>query len=328
MHPPRIAAAKSLSRRAALAGLATVATAPAVAGRYERWRAHHQANGPDAALLALADRFDPLFAEWQHLRQTAPTPYGICSDEEHDRLVGALYPLAIEILSHRASTRDGLALQARAIMSYVPEFWDDAIENLDGNETAACHFIRSVCAFTGVPFPPIDPDDLPPCGATRIERVDITDVVALGACPGGAAPPDGRFFDPAKLPQRYAMRCDGDCMEPDYHNGDVLIFDRTAKASPGDCVVAWRRPECTPAGQWPAIVKRLVWAPDWVRLPYTPGPHANVQLNIVLEYINPTATRITVRCSEVLAIHRCLGAAPAFRKRHKPTARLAAGGAR
>jgi hypothetical protein len=56
------------------------------------------------------------------------------------------YALAEEILSYRASSREGLALQARAFISSYCEIWEDS----DG----ARAFIECVCAFAGVPFPP------------------------------------------------------------------------------------------------------------------------------------------------------------------------------
>jgi hypothetical protein len=61
--------------------------------------------------------------------------------------------LAGEILAHVATTREGLALQARAFASSYSEVWENAYDG--ATESATWNFLTSVCAFAGVPFPPV-----------------------------------------------------------------------------------------------------------------------------------------------------------------------------
>jgi hypothetical protein len=61
------------------------------------------------------------------------------------------YELADEILAYEAVTLEGLAVQARAFISSYSEMYDDED---GGAELGTWNFLASVCAFTGVPFPP------------------------------------------------------------------------------------------------------------------------------------------------------------------------------
>jgi hypothetical protein len=58
------------------------------------------------------------------------------------------YELADEILTHKATSREGLALQARAFVSA----WSEVCDDEDGVQ----NFLASVCAFLGVQFPPAE----------------------------------------------------------------------------------------------------------------------------------------------------------------------------
>lgn len=64
-----------------------------------------------------------------------------------------------------------------------------------------------------------------------------------------------------KLPELYAMICEGSCMEPEFANGDVLLFNKDEPFSSGDLVALYLRPELVRPGQCQAAVKRLVLAP-------------------------------------------------------------------
>jgi hypothetical protein len=65
-----------------------------------------------------------------------------------DELIDELHPLADEIIAYKATTREGLALQARAFVCSYSELWNG------GHDVGAKGFIASVCAFAGVQFPP------------------------------------------------------------------------------------------------------------------------------------------------------------------------------
>ena len=169
---------------AALAGT-TVANAVAIGAA--------KTGDDDAELLSLAAEFNPLFASWKKMtieqaadleafEEFLEQEAGMSRDEayclERDspelkaynetlhRCVRAVdrpgrsykretwepvrdrfYELAEDILSYEASTREGLALQAQAFASSYSEVW----ENDDGVRA----FVECVCAFAGVPFPPV-----------------------------------------------------------------------------------------------------------------------------------------------------------------------------
>ena len=121
----------------------------------------------------------------------------------------------------------------------------------------------------------------------------------------GEALPD----DLAHLPDRYAMPVIGDCLAPEIPDGALIIVDRTEPYAPGDLVVLFRRP-LEAGGQPRAMVKRLVMAPpSWVTFPWQDHPESDVLAMMVVEMLNPRR-RLTVRCADILGVHKCLGVAP------------------
>lgn len=130
--------------------------------------------------------------------------------------------------------------------------------------------------------------------------------------------PTGKDFvdDVSYLPDRYAMPVFGDCLEPEIHSGAVLLFDKTQPYKVGDLVVVFRRHEATPEGQFQAMVKRLIMAPPhWVTaFPFNDHPQSDVLAIVGLEMLNPRR-RFTMRCADILGIHKCLGvASPEMRR--------------
>jgi hypothetical protein len=73
-----------------------------------------------------------------------------------DKLNDELNPLAADILSHNASTLDGLALQLRALISAYNETWESASmdEDEEPEHPWLRDFIESTAGVLGVPFPP------------------------------------------------------------------------------------------------------------------------------------------------------------------------------
>lgn len=109
------------------------------------------------------------------------------------------------------------------------------------------------------------------------------------------------------LPELYAMRTEGDCMEPLCHHGDKLVFSTTAALKVGDMAVIWRSPTATPAREFQAIIKRLITLPPrFVKLPHVGYPESDIWPFVIAEYLNPP-TKIIVYCSDVFAIHACVG---------------------
>jgi hypothetical protein len=92
----------------------------------------------DEELRTTGDARDPNLDDW---------------DEIHE----VLFPLADEVLSHTATTVDGLRLQTRALISaYDSETWSPLGWNDDEPENPRLRdFVQSVCNVLGIPFPPL-----------------------------------------------------------------------------------------------------------------------------------------------------------------------------
>jgi hypothetical protein len=202
MFPPLVPAASPTSRRGVLMGLAAAATVPAAALATAIGSLPTSLDA-DAELLALTVSFDPLFEAWRNMfvqqeedlqefnerlqretgmsraeanRLTSGSPelaaycqilHECAGDREfkhYDReawepISDRFYAVAEEILSYRASTREGLALQVRAFISSYSEIWED--------DHGARAFVECVCAFAGVPFPPIPEEAQSPAATVR-----------------------------------------------------------------------------------------------------------------------------------------------------------------
>jgi hypothetical protein len=117
-------------------------------------------------------------------------------------------------------------------------------------------------------------------------------------------------FDPTKFAGVYGARCVGDCLMPVIADGSTVVFTADEPARRGDFVVVYRRPEFTPAGSMPAIMKRLVFdIPGPVKFPWTEHPDSEIAFLLTLEYLNPRR-RIYVPCAHILAVHKAIGLAP------------------
>lgn len=119
------------------------------------------------------------------------------------------------------------------------------------------------------------------------------------------------IIDPNTLPDRYAMRCIDNCMEPEIKDGDAILCDRTLPYASGDLVAIWIAPEHRRPGGLEAIVKRLVMSPPpWVKFPHRDHPDSELKALIIVEMLKPRR-QLAYRCSYIAAIHRCLGPVPA-----------------
>lgn len=110
----------------------------------------HHPHPNDDALIALALKFEEPFCQWHEgdaaRRDTLADL--VAWEVEETRLFEALRPVVDAILSHRATTRAGLALQVHAIAMSLR--WDGIAEEDDPGATNMKNFIASVGAFVGV----------------------------------------------------------------------------------------------------------------------------------------------------------------------------------
>jgi hypothetical protein len=122
--------------------------------------------------------------------------------------------------------------------------------------------------------------------------------------------PGSFIIDPAQVPERYALIVQGDCMAPLHRDGDVVTADKRAPYEAGDLVVIYIKPELVKPGRCNAMLKRLVSIPHWATtFPFKDHPESEVIAIATVETLNPPR-RLHYRCADVLAIHRCTGAAP------------------
>lgn len=118
-------------------------------------------------------------------------------------------------------------------------------------------------------------------------------------------PNHGRpFADPNKMPARYAMVGEGQCMSPAVRDGETLIFVRDATILMRDLVAIYLDPAKVRAGDYQTIVKRFMGY----------GACATGE-GIIVEWDNPP-TRAMIPNDHILAVHRCVGTLPDDALRH------------
>lgn len=115
--------------------------------------------------------------------------------------------------------------------------------------------------------------------------------------------------DPDTLPDVYASVACGRCLEPVFPDGACLVFSRTEHPEAGDFVGIWRHPDDVKPGEFPRLVKRLVFGlPKSLTLPFVMMPGSAVEPIIVAEMLNPPRA-FTIPASRVVAIHKVVGVA-------------------
>jgi hypothetical protein len=90
----------------------------------------------DAPLMALKPQFDEVFEDWWKRKEASKLDLDDCpprSDEEVDRGADQFYELIDKILSHSPITREGLALQCRALIMDGFDDWNDRTARFVGN---------------------------------------------------------------------------------------------------------------------------------------------------------------------------------------------------
>lgn len=117
-------------------------------------------------------------------------------------------------------------------------------------------------------------------------------------------------FQPALMPDLYALICEGDCMSPLHEDGSLLHFSKSEPWAAGDCVAIFRRPELVEPGESQVLFKQLVTAPPsnyWLQ-----GEHAvrqsasTLRPVVVFRTLNP-GRYVRLYADELLGIHKCIG---------------------
>ena len=117
------------------------------------------------------------------------------------------------------------------------------------------------------------------------------------------------FLDPATIKERfYGLTLKGDCLDPVFKDGVVIVVDRDGPPEVGCFAVFYYRPELVPPGFISPAIKRLVTAVPPLKLPYKLAPDSDCCPIIMVEQLKP-AKRWWVSCDHLLAVHRCVGSA-------------------
>jgi hypothetical protein len=103
----------------------------------------------DADLLALKPRFDEIFDEY--VQRAEARPLAQESDEEIDARCNRMMEVIAEVLSHTPITRQGLALQTRAVIMNSYGDW---------HEEGIASFVIGVVGYLNIDLPKIVMKDL------------------------------------------------------------------------------------------------------------------------------------------------------------------------
>ena len=127
--------------------------------------------------------------------------------------------------------------------------------------------------------------------------------------PAAATGLPSSFIDPSSLPEIYGLTVRGDCMAPAFPHGCNVKASKLAPFKFDDTVVVWLRPEVIQPGSPQAMIKRVVMMPPpWVRsFPYKDNPENEIDALMMLGMDDNPNEMLSVRCSLILAVHRCLG---------------------
>jgi hypothetical protein len=106
------------------------------------------------------------------------------------------------------------------------------------------------------------------------------------------------YIDPADMPDLYAIKGVGRCMEPLLADGALLVGDKRQLPEAGDTVIVHFRREIAPRYGIPGWIKRLAG----------PIPPTGFEGLIALEQLNPPKQYL-VPSTHIAAIHKCVGTA-------------------
>lgn len=114
-------------------------------------------------------------------------------------------------------------------------------------------------------------------------------------------------IDVSALPERYAMKLNGVCLEPEIAHGAFVEFSKTEAPQVGDYVILFKRLELLQPGEPQCYIKRLVMSiPDWIQFPWTDHPQSTAKPLVMFAQINPPRT-FKALCSTFAAVHKMVG---------------------
>lgn len=124
--------------------------------------------------------------------------------------------------------------------------------------------------------------------------------------------PSDRFpdeIDALDVPETYVSVAKGDCLEPAFHDGDYLVFSKSALLHKGDYVGIWFAPDIVPDCETPRQIKRLAMEPmSTLTLPWSATSDDELEPHVHLEMFNPPR-KLRVPASRLVAMHKVVGIA-------------------
>lgn len=114
-----------------------------------------------------------------------------------------------------------------------------------------------------------------------------------------------------RLPERYRMTVEGQCMAPEINHGDCLEFSTTEKPRAGDFVAIYRWARHVGPGEWQIVVKRFLtdWRGDLTPVVMVKGKPVDLGRCIEVEMLNPRK-RLYYAADHIEAIHKLVRIVP------------------
>lgn len=107
---------------------------------------------------------------------------------------------------------------------------------------------------------------------------------------------DRPFIHPDDMPDVFALRGYGTCMEPLVADGSLLVCDKRKAPQVGDTVSLIFTEEAAHRNQLPGMIKRLV----------SPVPPLGLDARVIVEQLNPPR-RYAIPTADLLAVHKVVG---------------------
>lgn len=106
------------------------------------------------------------------------------------------------------------------------------------------------------------------------------------------------------LSATYGLTYSGNEFEPEFRNGDTLVFDSAEKPRAGDIVAIWLRPEHVREGRSQVAIYRVhMPLPPGCTLPFTLAEGSECEPVLILNSpVDPKRT-IAIPASRLLAVH-------------------------
>lgn len=115
-----------------------------------------------------------------------------------------------------------------------------------------------------------------------------------------------------RMPARYIMQAEGDCLVPLLRNGGRIEVSSTDHASPGDLVLIYRFAQFVKPGEWQIVVKRLEWdarTGELTPVMFRDGKPVGLGHGVLASMLNPPR-KLFYPVEQVEAVHKVVRILP------------------